>query len=188
MHFTPETTNTGPAFLTVSSVQASSPILNSDGQPLAAGELQAYRTYILQWRAPISSFRIVAGDVTPGSIANAVTAQTAGISDLISGLTEQVEGDFESSEKDGVDWFVWDQGGRAIMGWGEGGLVTYLDDLTLSDAGPRILADPALEATISAPETIDGRVLQYDADGQALLLWRSTDGAEGFDAHMHPQF
>lgn len=69
LHFTPETSNTGPAFLTISSVQASSPILNSDGQPLAAGELQAYRTYILQWRAARTSFRIVAGDVTPAALA-----------------------------------------------------------------------------------------------------------------------
>ncbi len=68
-YFMPETTNSGAAFLTVSGLQPAAPILNSDGQAVAPGDLVAYRPYILQWRAPISSFRIVCGDVTPASLA-----------------------------------------------------------------------------------------------------------------------
>ncbi len=194
MSFQPVLANTGPASLTISGVQAASPILNSDGAALTGGELQPYRTYILQWRGPAASYRIVAGDVTPAvlaalraAITAEVNASVAALSATTTALRAEIDGNYVTADQDGVSWWGWDRTGKAVSGWSSTGLRVVLDDWTLANAGPRMLSDPALEISVTTGEAIDGRVLDWDAAGNAIWMWR--DGPDGgFDGHMCAEF
>ncbi|MFC6711429.1 hypothetical protein [Paracoccus cavernae] len=164
-------------------------IKSEAGAAFAAGQFGGGRYYQLTRHG--SGWRVMAGSVGIADLANAVAAEAvaraqalAGTNAMITGVSAELSQPMETADHDGVHWGFWDGAGNGLLGWSETGMRVILDDATLANAGPRLLSDPGLDVALSTAETLDARVLERDAAGNAVVLWRE----DGFDAHMSQDF
>ncbi|WJS86695.1 hypothetical protein [Paracoccus sp. TOH] len=184
----PIASNTGAAEPTLSIDGGAAAVIRSEtGAVLTAGQLVAGRSYFLRRRGAV--WRIQSGGVAMADLDGEAAARAADVLALTAGIADvanQLEAPNESVEQDAVNWWVWDVLGRALMGWSGTGLRAVLDDWTIENAAPRILGGD-VDVVQQTSETLDGRVLERDAAGNAIWLWRNGDKG-GLDAIMAQAF